>query len=130
VETPQAHAERIPPTRCRHANEELHDPGARRWRLTPVVTFSCRNENGTPQQQIIWPPRVSINSCCIEDLRTRERFWNALNARLDELRKPPLNESSGAVILDRLDGFARRSPAGFCPSATTSTPTISRSAFG
>lgn len=95
------------PTRCRHAIEQLRDPGTHRWRLMPVVTFSYRNAAGIPQQEIIWRPGVSINSCCVGDLHARERFWKELDARLDELQKPPLNESSGAVVLDRIEWFRR-----------------------
>lgn len=92
-------------TTCRHADGMLRSPDARRWRLTPVVTFSYRNGAGVPQQDTIWRPRVSINSCCIGDIGTRERFWREVEARVNELRQPPLNESSGAVILDRLEWF-------------------------
>lgn len=69
----------------------------------PVVMFSYRDGFGTPRHDTIWRPGVSINSCCLGDIRARERFWSELEQRIEELRHPPLDESSGAILLDRLD---------------------------
>lgn len=67
--------------------------------------FSYRDGAGVPRQEVIWRPRVSINSCCIWDVRVRDFFWSELERRIEDLRRPPLNESSAAIVLDRLDWF-------------------------
>jgi len=68
---------------------------------------------------------VRINSCCLRDVRARDRFLSELEQRIEELRHPPLDESCGAILLDHLDWLwvaiteSRRLPM-------TSTPRTSR----
>lgn len=69
----------------------------------PVVMFSYRDGAGVPRHETIWRPGVSINSCCLRDVRARDRFLSELEQRIEELRHPPLDASSGAILLDHLD---------------------------
>lgn len=88
-------------TDCRH--NKIGPGDTVRYRIFPVVLHSYRGEGGVSRHDMIWRPRVGINSCCIEDYSARTKFWQALEGHITALGRPPGSSSSGAILLDRLD---------------------------
>jgi hypothetical protein len=67
------------------------------------VLLSYENRAARSVHHTIWRPGVSINACCVADVSARLDFWKRLEEQLERLDEPPRDQSSGAVLLDRLE---------------------------